>query len=75
MKFRRSSRILVPAGKTSVKVTLAAVTGATHVFAQIGSNRPGYYIASVVPATGSFTIYFNKVLTGNTFVHWMVLDA
>jgi hypothetical protein len=75
VKFNRSGRVLVGSGKSSVKITLAAVTSGTHVFAQIGSLRPGYYIASVVPTTGSFTVYLNKALTQGTYVHWMVLDA
>jgi len=75
VKFSRSGRVLLGSSKSSVKVTLAAVTSATHVFAQIGSLRPGYYIASVVPTTGSFTVYLNKALTQGTYIHWMVLDA
>jgi hypothetical protein len=75
VKFERSGRALVASGKSSVKITLAAVTSATHVFAQIGSLRPGYYIASVVPTSGSFTVYFNKPLVQGTYVHWFVLDV
>jgi hypothetical protein len=75
VKFNRSGRTLVGSGKSSVKITLAAVTSATHVFAQIGSLRPGYYIASVVPTSGSFTVYFNKALVQGTYVHWFVLDV
>ncbi len=73
--FSRSGRLLLAAGKTSVKVTLPQVTSATHVFAQIGSLRPGFHIESVVPAPGSFTIRLNKTLVQGAYIHWMVLDV
>jgi hypothetical protein len=75
VKFSRSGRLLLGPGKISSKVTLAGVTSGTHVLAQLGSHRPGFYIAAVVPTTGSFTVYLNKALTSNTYVHWVVLDA
>ena len=75
VRLSRSGRLLLTSGKSSVKVNLAGVTTATHAFAQIGSLRAGYHISSVVPTTGSFTIYLNKALTSSAYVHWFVLDA
>ncbi len=75
VRLSRSGRVLAAAGKSSVKVSLAAVSSATHVLAQIGSRRAGYYIESAVPTSGSFTIYLNRALAQDTYIHWVVLDA
>jgi hypothetical protein len=75
VRFSRSGRLTLASGRSSVKVTLAGVTSGTHVFAQLGSRRTGVYIASVVPTTGSFTVYLNKVLTSAAYIHWFVLDV
>jgi hypothetical protein len=75
VRFSRSGRLTLGAGKSSVKVTLAGVSSGTHVLAQLGSHRPGFYIAAVVPTSGSFTVYLNRALTSNAYVHWVVLDV
>lgn len=75
VKLSRSGRTYVSASASSRKVTLSGVTSSTHVLAQIATNRAGYYVQSVVPTTGSFTIYLNKAVPGTTYVHWVVLDA
>ncbi len=75
VKLTRSGRTYVSARTSSRKVVLAGVTSATHVLAQLATNRAGYYIQAVVPTTGSFTIYLNKAAPGTTYVHYVVFDA
>jgi hypothetical protein len=75
VKLSRSGRLLLGPGKSSSKVTLVGVTSGTHVLAQLGSHRPGFYVSAVVPTTGSFTVYLNRALTSNTYVHWVVFDV
>ena len=75
VKLSRSGRGSFSSGRSSLKITLAGVTTSTHVLAQLGTNRAGIYVQSVVPTAGSFTIYLNKTVPGTTYVHWVVLDA
>jgi len=74
VKFNRSGRATILAGKSSIKVTLAAATSSTRVFAVLHSNRSGRYVRAVVPTTGSFTIYLNSTVTSSTYVAWFALD-
>lgn len=75
VKLSRSGKTSFAVNTKSRKVTLTGVTTSTHVLAQLSTNRYGYYVQSVVPASGSFTIYLNKAVPGTTYVHWVVLDA
>jgi hypothetical protein len=73
-RFSRSKRVTIRAGRSSRKVTLAGVTTASLVFAVLHSNRSGYYVRAVVPASGYFTIYLNKALTSATYVAYFVVN-
>ena len=73
-RFSRSKRVTISSGASSIKVILAGVTTSSLVFANLQTNRTGYYVQAVVPATGSFTIYLNKALTSATFVAYFVLN-
>lgn len=73
-RFSRSRRVTIPAGKSSLKVTLAGVTTASLVFAVLHSNRGGTYVRAVVPTTGAFTIYLNRVVTSSTYVAYFVVN-
>jgi len=72
--FTRSGHTAVSKGKTSLKVTLAGTSSASKVFAVLGSNASGRYIRAIVPASGSFTVYFNTSLAAAAYVNWFVLD-
>ncbi len=72
--FSRSSRTTIPAGRSSIKITLAGVTSASRVFAVLHTNRTGRYVRAVVPTTGSFTIYLNTTVPGSTHVAWFVIN-
>ena len=74
VKFSRSGRATLGAGKSSVKVTLAGVSTGSRVFAVLHSNRTGRWVQSVVPTTGSFTIYLNGTVTASTYIAWFVLN-
>ena len=52
VKFSRSGRATLGAGKSSIKVTLAGTTTGSRVFAVLHSNRTGRWVQSVVPTTG-----------------------
>lgn len=74
VKFSRSGRATIPTGKSNIKVTLAGVNSGCRVFAVLHSNRTGRWVQSVVPVTGSFTIYLNTTVTSATYVAWFVLN-
>jgi hypothetical protein len=73
-RFRRSGRTSVPAGHSLVKVTLAGVTTSSWIIATPQTNRAGVFVQAVVPASGSFTIYLNKVVSGTTYVGYLVIN-
>jgi hypothetical protein len=74
VKFSRSGRSTIGAGKSNLAVTLAGVSTSSRVFAVLHSNRTGRWVQSVVPATGKFTIYLNGTVTSSTYVAWFVLN-
>jgi len=74
VKFSRSGRTTIGAGKSSIKVTLLGTSTSSRVFAVLHSNRSGRYVRAVVPTTGSFTIYLNTTVTAATYVAWFVIN-
>ncbi len=74
VKFSRSGRATLGAGKSSIKVTLAGVSTSSRVFAVLHSNRTGRWVQSVVPTTGSFTIYLNGTVSSSTYIAWFVIN-
>ena len=74
VKFSRSGRATLGAGKSSIKVTLAGTTSSSRVFAVLHTNRTGRWVQSVVPTTGSFTIYLNGTVPGSTYIAWWVIN-
>ena len=74
VKFSRSGRKLIGAGKSSVNIALPGTTTASKVFAVLATNRSGRYVRAVVPATGQFSIYLNTSVTSNSYISWFILD-
>ena len=74
VKFSRSGRVTIGAGKSSITVNLTGTTSSSRVFAVLHSNRSGRYVRAVVPTTGKFTIYLNTTVTSSTYVAYFVLD-
>jgi hypothetical protein len=74
VKFSRSGRTTIASGKSSIKITLAGVSSGCRIFAVLHSNRTGRWVQSVVPVTGSFTIYLNGTVSSATYVAWFVLN-
>ena len=74
VKFSRSGRATIASGKSSIKVALAGGNSGCRIFAVLHSNRTGRWVQSVVPTTGSFTIYLNATVTSATYVAWFVLN-
>ena len=74
VKFSRSGRATIGAGKSSIKITLVGTSSSSRVFAVLHSNRSGRYVRAVVPTTGSFTIYLNTTVTAATYVAWFVIN-
>ena len=67
----------VAAAASSVTITHAAVDPSTKIWACIGqsvADATAGYVARVVPAAGSFTIYLNAASTAAVVVDWAVLD-
>jgi hypothetical protein len=74
VRFSRSGRTSVAAGKSTKIVTLAGVSSSSRVFAVLHSNRSGRYVRAVVPTSGSFKIYLNSTVSSSTYVAWFVLN-
>jgi hypothetical protein len=74
VKFSRSGRTSVGSGKSSRKITMTGVTTSSYIIATLQSRRTGVYVASVVPASGSFTIYLNKTVSSTTYVAYFVIN-
>jgi hypothetical protein len=72
--FSRSGRTYVAAGQSNRVIALAGVTTASYVIATMATNRAGVYVQSVVVAAGQFTIFLNKVVPGNTYVAYLVIN-
>lgn len=68
---------VVAAAASSVTITNPSVGASTKVWACIGqaaADATALYVARVVPAAGSFTIYVNAAATAGTVVDWAILD-
>ena len=74
VRFSRSGRSSIAAGKSTKIVTLAGVSSSSRVFAVLHSNRSGRYVRAVVPTSGSFKIYLNSTVSSSTYVAWFVLN-
>jgi hypothetical protein len=74
VRFSRSGRSSIAAGKSTKTVTLAGVSSSSRVFAVLHSNRSGRYVRAVVPTSGSFKIYLNSTVSSSTYVAWFVLN-
>jgi hypothetical protein len=74
VRFSRSGRVTIGAGRSSARVNLAGVSSNSRVFAVLHSNRSGRYVRAVVPTAGSFTIYLNTTVASSTYVAWFVLN-
>jgi len=67
----------VAAAAGSVTISHPQVDASTKIWACIGqaaADGTALYVARVVPAVGSFTIYMNANATAITVVDWAVLD-
>ena len=76
VKFNRSGRTTILAGKTSLVITVpGGVTATSLCFATLTVYRSGVYVAAVRPnyPAGKMTVYLNKAIGANTVVSWMVL--
>lgn len=67
----------VAAAASSVTISHSQVDASTKIWACIGqaaADGTALYVARVVPAAGSFTIYMNAAATATTVVDWVVLN-
>lgn len=67
----------VAAAASSVTISHPQVDASTKIWACIGqatADSTALYVARVVSAAGSFTIYMNAAATATTVVDWAVLD-
>lgn len=71
--FSTARRVTISTGRSSVKVTNSAVSSSSMVLATLQQRRTGIYVAAVVPAAGSFTIYLNKAVSTSTLVAYFVI--
>lgn len=67
----------VAAAAGSVTITHPAVDISTKIFAVIAqatADATALYVARIVPAAGSFTIYTNANATAATTIDWSIVD-
>jgi hypothetical protein len=74
VKFNRSGRIAVAAGKTSVVKSLAGVTTSSIIIAVLQTAEAGTWVRAAVPGSGKFTVYFNRALPSSTYVGYFVIN-
>lgn len=70
-------RCAVAAAATSVVITNSQVDASTRIHAvisQAAADATALYVARVVPAAGSFTIYVNAAATADTFIDWVIVN-
>ncbi len=72
-KFKNSGTASVPAGKNSVKVTVAGLTSANIVLATIQNPQAGVFIEGAQAGAGSFTITLSKNAPNAAHIGWFVL--
>lgn len=72
--FTRSGRLAITAGHSSIAKTLSGVTTSSLILAVLQTRRSGVYVIAAVPASGKFTIYLNKSVTGTTYVAYFVIN-
>ncbi len=67
----------IAAGQSSVVITNPYVTAnsfVSAVVAQAAADGTLLYVARVLPAAGSFTIYGNAAATATTVINWVVIN-
>jgi hypothetical protein len=69
----RSGRSYVQTGKTYREVPIAGMHTTSVVIATLQTNRAGFYVQSVIPYTGRFRLYLNRVAPGNTYFSYLVI--
>jgi hypothetical protein len=69
----RSGRALIPAGKSSVTVSVPGMTSANFAVATLNSARSGRWVRAVVCWSGKISIYLNTTVSSSTYVAWLVL--
>jgi hypothetical protein len=72
--FSTSGIASIAKGAESVKVMLNGTTSASMVLATLQGLDRGNYLAGVVPATNSFTIYLNSPAGESVKVAWFRID-
>lgn len=76
VKFNRSGKATILAGKSYVDVTVSGgLTSSSLAFANLRTYRSGIYVAAVTPNTtsGKIRIRLNKAVGSSTSVAWFVL--
>jgi hypothetical protein len=53
---------------------MTGVTASSYIIATAQTRRSGVFVQVVVPAAGKFTIYLNKVVSGTTYVGFLVIN-
>lgn len=75
--FMSEGMVGISIGTSSVVVTNPNVNVSSRIFAQISqasADGTALYVARVVPAAGSFTIYVNANATAVTQVNWAIVS-
>lgn len=70
-EFTRSGRATVVSGSTKKVVALTGCTPSSLVFAVMNTNETSRWVRAVVPAAGSFTVWFNAALTSAAAIVWI----
>lgn len=74
VKFSRSGRLAVPRGRTSISRSTPGVTTSSIIIAVLQTSEAGTWVRAAVPATGRFTVYFNRALPSSSYVGWFIIN-
>jgi hypothetical protein len=73
-QFSQSGRVTILSGHSSRAVSKPGVTPSSWIVATPQTNRAGVFVQAAVPGNGTFTIYLNKAVSGNTLVGYLVIN-
>jgi hypothetical protein len=69
--FSRSGRLTLSSGTSSMSKSVAGLTSTSLVFAVVQTGDSHAWVRKVAPASGKFTVFMNKAMTGSVVVAWI----
>jgi hypothetical protein len=70
----RSGRVTVTKGHATYTKALSGLAASNIVIAVLQTNQGGTWVRAAVAGTNKFVVYFNRTLTANAVLGWIVLN-